>query len=604
MTPTTHRMKTVKSPRLGRLRPPWTTVVLLLAALSAPADGQDCGSIGYWLKERASVAGVYFDKQSCCQWDFSTSLPPGQRKTSCNADGVPVSLVWRGELNGTVDLGDIAGIAHIDLSGNPLLHGPLLPVSPTAFRTTKALNLSGTSLSGRLPRMDAWASGLESFDVSNTLLTGFLPPMPRNLSVCRVPRSVCFDPQCEWAASTPAACTQGLPLCPGKAPEPRPPAEILPPLRPHWGDLPDPLTDHGLPTIREQCEALLEYITFHGADVNRTAFLEHSGSGSCCNYHLRGEELNWVYCGRDDQAIIRLELASLGLDGDINQPPNTMSKLKALGQLDFSGTRLAGRFPTWVLGMADLRRLGLRDTKLSGPVPNLTPLESLRELKISNSAFSGPLPAFRGQEETNCWISPQNGAACFAHDPEWSEPACGSYYTNYYYKSPAVPFCDDVPSVADTVVPDTDWHCYTNSCGSSILVRRVQSFQQGITMQCLGNGKPPYGNKRTACQVYKDSACTVPTHAPKGTGPADEGPVCTQDDTFGEAVCSCDGNCLGGWCSMSWRSWGMDAPDATSISATVTATAVPTTASRPSGAGHAQGGLIGLPALVLAFSLA
>ncbi|KAI9026230.1 hypothetical protein DFJ74DRAFT_663599 [Hyaloraphidium curvatum] len=574
----------------------------LLALLVASAAAQDpttyeCNTLGDWLRQRkaSGMGDIGSTPDNCCAWDYSALSPSGgTRKASCNAASEVQVLTWRGELNGTfnfaglspkqtLDPGQLsARYETIDLSGNPNLHGPIIPGSPSTYASMKSLNLSNSGLSGRLPRMDAWMPQLTSFDVSNTFLTGFLPQMPSGLAVCRIPPSVCYYADAPWTASTPKACLEGLPQCQGTYPAQRPDPTILPPLRPHWGDVPDPLSANGLATIRGQCQALLTWLTAHGASINETEFMEFAGNSSCCGWGVAGPNLKRIYCARNDQAIVRLELQNMGLTGDAAQPPDTMAQIKALGILRLDNNRLTG-FPSWILNMSDIGQLLASNCELTGPVPNLTPLESLTQIWLTNNSLTGPIPAVRGVTDNYCFLNPQRGAGpCYQNDPQWSEPTCLWGYGNRWAE-----FCTEtVPSVPDVVQPQTDWACVKTVCGENLVVRRVWSFQQGITIQCKGDGNAPYGTNRLACQFYSDDKCTVPTTITKpqnrrlaSRAPADDGPVCMQEDTYTESSCMCP---CANWCAAAWESWGQfqanstAATTATASTATVTGSVVPT----------------------------
>jgi hypothetical protein len=156
--------------------------------------------------------------------------------------------------------------------------------------------------------------------------------------------------------------------------------------------------------------------------------------------------------------------------------------------------------------MADLGDLQLTRNNLTGPVPNLVPFESLGTLDIRDNKFTGPLSPFRGQFDNFCWVGGQRGDACYEYDPEWSEPTCTWYSSNRNLS-----FCP-LAMPQDDVVPQTDWFCFVEPCEQSMLVRRVWSFQQGVTMQCKGNRglAADYGNDHKACQFYSDDKCTTP----------------------------------------------------------------------------------------------
>lgn len=526
--------------------------------------------------------------------------PPGTRKASCNADSRLQNLVWRAELNGTFNFNSLApyqptdevGYAlqaayeNIDLSGNPNLKGPLIPGSPSIWSSLKTLNLSNSGLSGRLPRLDAWLPNLVSLDASNTFLTGYVPPMPKGLTVCKLPPTVCYFPDASWASTVPTACLEGLSKCDGSSVALRPVPELPAPIRPHWGSLPDPLQNYGLATIQDQCSKLYDWITFHGIAVNKTEFMSAT-TGTCCNWGNAGMSLYRIYCIRNNSAIGRLEFNFWGLAGDINQPPGTMSTLQALGIIHMKGNNLSGGFPGWVFNMSDLGELLVSSNQLSGTVPNLIGLESLRTLDMTNNSFSGNLPPFRGQSDNYCWIGAQRGnGACFGYDSEWSEPTCSFDGVNT-----PITACPVQNNPADQVSPQTDWHCYMTACDVAVKIRRVWSFQQGVTLQCQGNRgtAADYGTNQTACAYYHDSSCTQRVNASGADttmralaprAPVEEGPLCLQEQAWTMYSCMCP-QCLTNWCPWAWYTWGKDAPNSTAVT-TMTATATRTATATPS----------------------
>jgi hypothetical protein len=137
-----------------------------------------------------------------------------------------------------------------------------------ASNTLRQLNLSNTGLSGQLPRTDMMLPNLVSLDVSNTKLTGHIPPILGTVTTCKASSNpgLCYYSDSAWINSNPKGCNEGVKVCEsGKAPDPSPP--VYPePLRPHIFDFKEPYPEAGLISFIAQCDTILDWLIAHDAD--------------------------------------------------------------------------------------------------------------------------------------------------------------------------------------------------------------------------------------------------------------------------------------------------------------------------------------------------
>ena len=95
--------------------------------------------------------------------------------------------------------------------------------------------------------------------------------------------------------------------------------------------------------------------------------------------------------------IYQLSLFGHGITGSIE--PNDFEGLVNLRVLGLRSTRLSGPIPAEVGGLRNLRELYLYNNELSGPIPPALGQLDLRLLEISGNAFTGPIPPELGALE-------------------------------------------------------------------------------------------------------------------------------------------------------------------------------------------------------------
>lgn len=245
--------------------------------------------------------------------------------------------------------------------------------------TLKTLNLSGTGISGQLPRLDILLPKLVTLDVSNSKMTGYVNKLPDTLITCGTSGTgMCYYKESSWAGITPASCIATLPQCAGTAPSAAAPP-YPDPIRPHWTDISN-YEAAGLKSIEGQCDALRAWLVAHEYDE---AALWKAGT-KCCNWGSISCYNSW--------AITSIYFGGTGLRGNINEPANTLSELKALQGIDLGYNKLSGAFPTFLLGMPDLSTIDLSYNQLTGSVVDLLPLERLRSLEFQGNQLTGSIP--------------------------------------------------------------------------------------------------------------------------------------------------------------------------------------------------------------------
>uniref|UniRef100_A0A0D9VE01 non-specific serine/threonine protein kinase n=1 Tax=Leersia perrieri TaxID=77586 RepID=A0A0D9VE01_9ORYZ len=74
------------------------------------------------------------------------------------------------------------------------------------------------------------------------------------------------------------------------------------------------------------------------------------------------------------------------------EPPNDMSRLGNLTELDLSGNRLSGSIPPSIKSLARLASLNLSSNQISGTIPSMIGLSSLIILDLSNNELIGEIP--------------------------------------------------------------------------------------------------------------------------------------------------------------------------------------------------------------------
>lgn len=586
---------------------------------SAATSSAQCWFVPLWLKQFQAV-GIKQDSthdafvDDCCNIDNSDPKNSYLRRiVTCNAGGWPEIMRWRDELNGTVNAYLVDYLSYpsiyssssrtsrkvtipwveLDLSGNPRLDGTLDLTWHYFGDTLKRLNLSGTSIGGQMGRLDAIFPHLEELDLRGSKISGHLVPMPQTLKVCKLPTTICYYP--DWDSSVvPDICIENLPACNGTAPEFSGTPSIPPPLRPHWGDVPLPVTDHRMKPLEEQFILAMDWAEYHGVTVNRTKVLDTVRKTSA---DLKGQYNMYIWENRGPSLYIRwfrgyisqfnVNCYKNGLTGDINLPANTLSELKGLGDLEMASCNLTGAFPDFVLNMADLGTLQLDNNELSGPVPSLASLESLDSLSLTGNKL-GPFGPLQGQSGS-CRLLPQRGSkGCWEYDPEFSSPECAERDNKRMGR------CNPKEAVFSDAGP---WICYYDGCFGGILVRKIKSSNDGETLQCKGPDSE-------TCTYYLDSKCTRerPPNDWSSCGCGRkrlrqaaslqrEGKICSPSELESSNACVCP-YCVQYWCKWAWRDWdsltnvtiASSAPSILSPTSTaiVAATTAPTTAPTPS----------------------
>ncbi|KAI9000346.1 hypothetical protein DFJ74DRAFT_697500 [Hyaloraphidium curvatum] len=482
---------------------------------------QKCWPLQYFL-EQHGVAQRYlwispeYLAEGCCNFDSSDAETT--RRITCT-NGVLETIRWGpNELVG--NLSDFGFIDHsavdtalgkplhawksIDFSGNPKLGGTFPRWFKKGGATLQSVNLSGTGLTGQLLRLDTILPNLKSLDVSGTKLSGFLPAMPPGLTTCRItPNSkLCSFLQSDWSATTPASCTTGLVPCAGKAPSGAVP-QMPAPLRPHYQFLEPPIP--GLKSAKEQCRLLKEWLVYHNASND----ILWPGDDCCmleCGDKCPYLEVQVVSCLINvGPTYLMLELQ--GLTGDINEPPGTMSELKALNTFFAGMNKLTGSFPEFLTGMPDLEAISLSWNKLSGPIPPLAQLESLQLLDLVGNNFSGPVPLLAKRPSPSsevddymgtCSIQGGDNKLCWEFDPGFYDETCA-------FSNPDIGACVD--GSAPTITParptaDGSYSCI-RSCedlGNYVSARLLA--RDPVRVQCAGPNA-------TACSWYVDPDCSL-----------------------------------------------------------------------------------------------
>ncbi|KAJ4781110.1 Leucine-rich receptor-like protein kinase family protein [Rhynchospora pubera] len=91
-----------------------------------------------------------------------------------------------------------------------------------------------------------------------------------------------------------------------------------------------------------------------------------------------------------DFNLISINISSWSLSGTF--PPGVCTAYPNLQTLDLSINDLHGGFPHDILNCSSLQYLNLSYTGLTGSVPHLSPLRSIRSLDLSNNLFTGDFP--------------------------------------------------------------------------------------------------------------------------------------------------------------------------------------------------------------------
>ncbi|OAY80991.1 Receptor-like protein kinase HSL1 [Ananas comosus] len=114
----------------------------------------------------------------------------------------------------------------------------------------------------------------------------------------------------------------------------------------------------------------------------RTRWDSAAGPAAYCNF-------SGISCDADGNVVV-IDVSLWSLAGPF--PPGICTALPYLRTLRLAGNNVQGGFPHDLLNCSFLEELDLSSTALTGPVPDLSPLQSLRRLDLSDNAFSGRFP--------------------------------------------------------------------------------------------------------------------------------------------------------------------------------------------------------------------
>lgn len=533
----------------------------------------------------------------CCEFDRSDATTT--RRITC-IEGVLDTIVWgpsaiqgpwgaegfaeQGSLTSTTGSATSA-FSKIDFSGNPGLVGDF-PMFFGGFKSTlKHLNLSGTGLSGRMPRLDVLLPKLEVLDLSHTKLQGFANAVSSKTTDCHLGpnNELCYYPSSSWVATTPASCRDKLPPCQGTAPDNTAPV-LPPPYRPHTYEKVISGTSD-LKSIPEQCELLKTWLLYHDYPATALSSFTNGSSTSCCSF--KNSNL-WIDCqkytsdygGHDLEPYgITLVETEFRLVGDINLPLNTMSELKALRFAHFHSSKMTGSFPTWISAMPDMISIDLRWNGLEGPIPNLEAFEHLSTFRNTGNRFAGAVPLLVAQNFSKWSSRPNDMYACDISSDEFAHEVCWLYDPAFYdplciTQSAKVQVCGSkvATSGLNMTIPEqpSDYVCI-KSC------QDLEHFVNVRTLPGLPKRLECAGPNSTACSWYLDSKCNQ--LAPNEPLPIpNQGVICPQQiygwcgaassvligGSSNEVVCPLKGNwtcvrsCKDKGNSVLVRQWGLE----------------------------------------------
>lgn len=127
---------------------------------------------------------------------------------------------------------------------------------------------------------------------------------------------------------------------------------------------------------------------------NFLSLMQQSLSGITRNWNFTASNpcnFSGITCDDDEhQNIIQIDLSSSLLSG--NFPPSICSSLPLLRTLRLGFNNILNGFPIDPLNCSHLEELNLTNSGVSGTIPDLSHLNCLRFLDLSNNFFSGEFP--------------------------------------------------------------------------------------------------------------------------------------------------------------------------------------------------------------------
>ncbi|XP_010943231.1 receptor-like protein kinase 7 [Elaeis guineensis] len=132
---------------------------------------------------------------------------------------------------------------------------------------------------------------------------------------------------------------------------------------------------------QDERQILLDLKTSLGLD-NIKGFESWTPDNSPCNF-------TGIVCNSAN-SVAEINLRNRGFSGEL--PLSSLCQLPSLSELSLGYNHLFGEFTADIRNCTGLRRLDLAFNKLTGVVPDLSPLNKLEVLNISDNGFSGPFP--------------------------------------------------------------------------------------------------------------------------------------------------------------------------------------------------------------------
>lgn len=130
-----------------------------------------------------------------------------------------------------------------------------------------------------------------------------------------------------------------------------------------------------------ELQILLDLKTSLGLN-NIKGFESWTSGNSPCNF-------TGIVCNSAD-SVAKINLNDKGISGE--PPFSLLCQLPSLSELSLGSNHLFGTFTVDIRNCTGLQRLDLAFNKLTGVVPDLSPLHKLEVLNLSDNGFSGPFP--------------------------------------------------------------------------------------------------------------------------------------------------------------------------------------------------------------------
>ncbi|KAJ0980380.1 hypothetical protein J5N97_008635 [Dioscorea zingiberensis] len=131
-----------------------------------------------------------------------------------------------------------------------------------------------------------------------------------------------------------------------------------------------------------ELQILLHLKTSLGINTTTPGFESWSSDHSPCNY-------SGILCDSRN-SVTEINLNRRGIYGKI--PFQSVCQLHSLSKLDFGSNNITGELTADIRNCTKLQHLDLASNTLTGTVPDLSPLASLRVLNLSENGFSGKFP--------------------------------------------------------------------------------------------------------------------------------------------------------------------------------------------------------------------